>query len=287
METLRDEGNGGKGRLDTQRRELRTARGDLVTVNMTASIIYEDGDEVATVGVFSDLRERIIMERQLSEAQEQLMNTEKARVAAELAGMAAHELNQPLTSVLGYAEMLKRRIAEEDRSRRPVDIIFREAERMSEIVRKIGRITTYETKVYGASTMMMDLEKASAPDKRKGASLGGAGPSPSDDEDDTGKQKAAPGPSPTSRVPRPHLKPETEASTWWKAAKQNAAGTSQSGPSPAVVNSVIRADTVDPMTARRVAERRMAESKKEDGPFSKDADEVTRRIKLDHPLDDA
>src|SRR5690348_17556917 len=56
------------------------------------------------------------------------------------------ELNQPLTSVLGYADMLKNRIPEtDDRLRRPVDTIFKQAERMAEIVRKIGRITKYET----------------------------------------------------------------------------------------------------------------------------------------------
>jgi PAS domain S-box-containing protein len=286
MEALRADGDGGKGRLETQRRQLRTAQGDLVPVNMTASIIYEDGDEVATVGVFSDLRERIKMERRLSEAQQQLMHTEKARVAAELAGMAAHELNQPLTSVLGYAEMLKRRIKEEDtRARRPVDIIFREAERMSDIVRKIGRITKYETKIYGASTMMMDLEKASAPDQRN-AQEGPSQETEADDEEDTGKQRAAPGVAPgkTSRVPRPKLSPNTESSDWWKAAAPKKSPSREE-----MVNSVIRADTVDASTARRVAERRMAETEAQSkgGPFSKDSDEVTRRIKLDQPLDDS
>jgi hypothetical protein len=128
---------------------------------MSASIIYEDGEEVATVGVFTDLRDRMAIERQLSEARDQLTKAERARVAAELAGMAAHELNQPLTSVLGYAEMLKARIPDTDtRLRRPVDTIFIQAERMAEIVRKIGRVTKYETKRYGANTDMIDLNRA-------------------------------------------------------------------------------------------------------------------------------
>ena len=100
--------------------------------------------------------------RQLNEAKDLLSKTEKARVAAELAGMAAHELNQPLTSVLGYAEMLKNRVPEaDDRLRRPVDTIFRQAERMAEIVRKIGRITKYETRRYGLNVDMIDLDRAS------------------------------------------------------------------------------------------------------------------------------
>ena len=162
MGKLREERWGGRGRLEAHRREILNVNGEVVPVSMTASLIYEDGEEVATVGVFTDLRERMAVEKQLNEAKDLLSKTEKARVAAELAGMAAHELNQPLTSVLGYAEMLKNRVPEaDDRLRRPVDTIFRQAERMAEIVRKIGRITKYETRRYGLNVDMIDLDRAS------------------------------------------------------------------------------------------------------------------------------
>lgn len=159
MAQLRDERWGGRGRLEVQRKEVITARGDVIPVSMSASIIYEDGDEVATVGIFQDLRDRLRIEQQLNDAQEELMKTEKARVAAELAGMAAHELNQPLTSVLGYAEMLRHKIPETDmKMRRHIDTIYGQAERMAEIVRKIGRITKYETTHYTAATRMLNLD---------------------------------------------------------------------------------------------------------------------------------
>ena len=87
---------------------------------------------------------------------------------AELAGTAAHELNQPLTSVMGYAELLKRRIPESDPNYRAVDIIFRESERMAEIVRKIGRITRYETKTYIGNTRIVDLDRAVVATKEAG-----------------------------------------------------------------------------------------------------------------------
>ena len=161
MMRLREGRYGGAGRLAPERREILTAGGDVVPVSMSASIIYEDGEEVATVGVFTDLRDRMAIERQLNEARDQLTKAERARVAAELAGMAAHELNQPLTSVLGYAEMLKARIPESDvKLHRPIETIFTQAERMAEIVRKIGRVTKYETKRYGGKTDMIDLNRA-------------------------------------------------------------------------------------------------------------------------------
>ena len=42
-----------------------------------------------------------------------------------------------------------------------MDIIYREAERMAEIVRKIGKITRYETKAYVGDAKILDLDKAS------------------------------------------------------------------------------------------------------------------------------
>ena len=159
MRQLRDDRWGGRGRLVSQRKEIRTNEGVEVPVSMTASIIYEDGDEVATVGVFQDLRERLKIEQQLTDAQDELMRAEKAQVAAELAGMAAHELNQPLTSVLGYAEMLRLKVPKtEPKLKKHVDIIYDQAERMAEIVRKIGKITKHETTHYTSSTTMMDLD---------------------------------------------------------------------------------------------------------------------------------
>lgn len=161
MRTLRSASHGGIGRLELTRREIVTRTGDVVPVNMTGSILYENGREVATVGILSDLRERIRIEQRLLQAQEKLLITEKQAVVAELAGAAAHELNQPLTSVMLYLEMMGRRMAPDDHNYRAVQGIGREANRMAEIVKKIGRMTRYETKAYVGGASILDLEKAS------------------------------------------------------------------------------------------------------------------------------
>jgi PAS domain S-box-containing protein len=164
MRELRAEGMGGVGRLAASRKEIVTRDGEIVPVNITASILYEGSHEgsreVATVGIISDLRERLNIEQRLHAAQEKLLITEKQALIAELAGTTAHELNQPLTSVMGYAELLLKRMGSDDGHRRPVEIIQREAERMAEIVRKIGKITRYETKPYVGGTQILDLDKS-------------------------------------------------------------------------------------------------------------------------------
>jgi PAS domain S-box-containing protein len=160
MKKLRSPEHGGAGRLNTVRAEILSKDRERIPVDMTASIIFEGKREVATVGIFTDLRARLNLERKLSDVEMRLIESEKTAVVVALAGTAAHELNQPLTSVMGYSELLKRKIKEDDPLFRSVDIIYRESERMAEIVRKIGKITRFETQPYVGTARILDLDKA-------------------------------------------------------------------------------------------------------------------------------
>jgi PAS domain S-box-containing protein len=164
LERMRSSEHGGPGRLALTRQEIVTKSGERVPVNMTGSILYEGSCEVATVGILRDLRDRVQLERKLSDATMRLERSERSAEMIALAGTAAHELNQPLTSVLGYAELLKRKLGPDDYAWAKVDIIHKEAERMKEIVRKIGRITRFETKAYVGEARILDLERASDED---------------------------------------------------------------------------------------------------------------------------
>ena len=162
MRMLRSTSHGGVGRLEQARREVRIASGDLVPVSMTASIVYQDDREVATVGILADLRERIRMEQRLLDAQQKLQLSEKQALVAELAGAAAHELNQPLTSIMAYAQLIERQSAKDAPHLRAVGVILSESERMAGIVKQIGKITKYETTEYVGSAKMLDLDRAAA-----------------------------------------------------------------------------------------------------------------------------
>jgi PAS domain S-box-containing protein len=161
MRLIRASEHGGPGRLESFRTELLGKDGAPVPVLVSAALIMEKGEPVGSVGVFTDLRYRLRMEAQLSEAQEELRAREKQALIAELAGAAAHELNQPLTSVLGYAELIRRRAADAEGVQSSAAIILQEAERMADIVRKIGKITRYETKTYVGAAKILDLDRSS------------------------------------------------------------------------------------------------------------------------------
>jgi PAS domain S-box-containing protein len=150
----------GGGRVQGLRTELLNASGETVPVSLSAALLYERGEWIGTVGIFTDLREKMQMEQRLAEAQQQLLSQERQAIVAELAGATAHELNQPLTSVMGYSELLKRRLERGSGAYSAAEVIFNEAERMAEIVRKIGRITRYETKSYVGQARILDLERS-------------------------------------------------------------------------------------------------------------------------------
>ncbi len=150
----------GGGRVEGLRTELLDANGERVPVSLSAALLYEGSTPVGTVGIFTDLREKVRMEQRLAQAQEQILAQERQSIVAELAGAAAHELNQPLTSVMGYAELLKRRLERGTNAYSAAEVIFNEAERMAEIVRKIGKITKYETKSYVGRARILDLDRS-------------------------------------------------------------------------------------------------------------------------------
>lgn len=154
--------HGGPGRLESYRTDLRGKDGSAVPVLVSAALIMDKGQPIGSVGVFTDLRERLRMEARLSEAQEELRAREKQALIAELAGAAAHELNQPLTSVLGYAELIRRRAADAGAVQSAAAVILQEAERMADIVRKVGKITRYETKSYVGAAKILDLDRSSS-----------------------------------------------------------------------------------------------------------------------------
>ncbi|MGK0359561.1 MAG: PAS domain S-box-containing protein [Bradymonadia bacterium] len=152
---------GGIGRLVPGiERQVVHASGEYLPVLVSAAVVPGERNEVM-VFIFEDLRARHEMQEQLQATQARLVESEKMAVLAELAGATAHELNQPLTSVMGYAQLLKRRFDDETETNyRAVDTIFRQSQRMADIVRKIGRITRYETKEYIGDTRIIDLARA-------------------------------------------------------------------------------------------------------------------------------
>ncbi len=162
MRLIRGDDHGGPGRIASLREVVVSTTGELIPVEISAALVHQGEEEIATVGIFTDLREQVAIEERLQEAVENLEQSQRQAVVVEVAGAAAHQLNQPLTSLLGYAEFLRRQVDEEDEMYRVAGKIYDDAKRISEIVRKIGRITKYRTRDYAGGRQIVDLDEASS-----------------------------------------------------------------------------------------------------------------------------
>ena len=74
--------------------------------------------------------------KELRQTQEQLIQAAKLAAIGELAAVVAHELNNPLTTILGYTELLKEEELPEA-LRKDLDIIESESLRARNIVRQL------------------------------------------------------------------------------------------------------------------------------------------------------
>jgi signal transduction histidine kinase len=81
--------------------------------------------------LYSDLQEQM---EQLHAAQTQLLQSARLAAVGELAAGVAHELNNPLTSILGYAELALSEASADNPCRKDVQTIASEAQRARDIV---------------------------------------------------------------------------------------------------------------------------------------------------------
>jgi len=95
----------------------------------TSPIFNENGEVVASVHLIRDITERKRME-------EQLIITDRLASVGELASGIAHELNNPLTGVIGFAQLLLDKDASDD-VKEDVKIIYSEAQRAAQVVKNL------------------------------------------------------------------------------------------------------------------------------------------------------
>lgn len=81
--------------------------------------------------------------------------------AIQLAGAVAHELNQPLTIIVSTSEIISRRDPQKDDLRPYLHQLIQASDRMSDIVQKLERVTTYRNKPYVGDLKIVDLETSS------------------------------------------------------------------------------------------------------------------------------
>ncbi|MDY6974257.1 MAG: PAS domain S-box protein, partial [Thermodesulfobacteriota bacterium] len=138
MQMVRSPESGGKGKLRVYPIVYVRQDGGIIEGNLSAAMIYDsNGNEIASVGIFTDLEERLEMERKLRQTQEQLLQSEKLSAMGRLTSQIAHELNNPLYGIMNTLELMKTEISPQNKRRRILDMALSETVRLAEMLRKM------------------------------------------------------------------------------------------------------------------------------------------------------
>jgi signal transduction histidine kinase len=106
---------------------------------------------------------------ELKQTQAQLVQSTKLAAIGELAANIAHEINNPLTTVLGFASFIAERLPAEDPMREELGLIQEEASRARDIVRDLLQFSRQRDFMPEPADVNMVLEQVVAMIRRQGA----------------------------------------------------------------------------------------------------------------------
>lgn len=134
MRKMRSDQYGPPGKLNPTSMTITTKDEREIPVTLSASLISIDGKEVGSVGVFRDMREILKMRKELEDANIQLIQSQKIASIGRMAAGVAHEINNPLSAIVMFAELLKDNLQDQSRGLKDVQEIVDQALRCKKIV---------------------------------------------------------------------------------------------------------------------------------------------------------
>ena len=117
---------------------LRRADGNAVWVELTARADAASDDHAVRVeALVRDVSERKKLDDETRDIYHQLLQAEKMAALGQTVSGVAHELNNPLATILSWAERLSQRTTLDEPVRRGLETILSESERAARIVRNL------------------------------------------------------------------------------------------------------------------------------------------------------
>lgn len=114
------------------------------------------------VAMFLDITDRRLAEEEKAKLEEQYHRALRLESIGRLAGGVAHDLNNLLSPILGYGEMLLEEAGEDEKRREPIEEIMYAGERARELVRRLlafGRKQTLDIKNIDLNAVLEKFEK--------------------------------------------------------------------------------------------------------------------------------
>ena len=102
---LRSETHSGQNRLFLYETTLKNKNGEKIPVQLSATTMSENGEQIGIVSCFRDLREIRRLEQQFAD-QARLLHEHKMISLGRLSASVVHELNNPLAGILNYLRLM-------------------------------------------------------------------------------------------------------------------------------------------------------------------------------------
>ncbi len=130
--------------------------GTLYSEEMTIAPVFDEKGEITHfVAVKQDISER-------KSLQEQLLQSQKLESIGQLAGGVAHDYNNILGVVIGYAELLKSKFVDDYEAQKPIDAILTAATRASDLTRQLlafARKEMISPRIINVNTSVENIDK--------------------------------------------------------------------------------------------------------------------------------
>jgi PAS domain S-box-containing protein len=137
MKKMRSDQFGPYGKLNPTSMTIKTKKGEEIPVTLSASILTIDGKEVGSVGVFTDMREILKIRKELEDANIQLIQSQKIASIGRMAAGVAHEINNPLSGILIYTELLKESLSDKPEALKDLQEIIEQTLRCKRIASEL------------------------------------------------------------------------------------------------------------------------------------------------------
>ena len=118
--------------------------GSIMWLSVSARVIREGGVAVCYEGTSEDITDRRLLERQL-------LRSQKLEAVGRLAGGIAHDFNNVLGVIIGQGQLLLRKLAPTDPSRRAVEQIFQAGKRAASLT---GQLLAFSRQQFLSPTSM-------------------------------------------------------------------------------------------------------------------------------------
>jgi two-component system, NtrC family, sensor kinase len=137
MRRMRSDGYGGKGKVKEFHIDLINKKREGIPISLYATIIYENGEEVASIGFFHDQRDRNRIRNELEKIQTQLYQAEKMSSLGKLAAGVAHQINNPLGGITLFTKLILEEYNLPEDARQDLNRILKDAQRCRTTVKEL------------------------------------------------------------------------------------------------------------------------------------------------------